>query len=187
MSCHAKQEHADPDRSGFTLWDGTLSVSDLAILRTPGRDLAFLSACQTATGSISNVDEALHLAAAMQFLAYQQVVATLWAIADSPAPHVADAVYATLTRDGTPNPGLTAEALHRAIHGLRNADPTDPLLWAPTSTSAPDPSPRGPAIPGAVGLKYYPFWHLFVRDTDILGIAVSNLPFLGRLAQGVAA
>ena len=131
MACHARQEHADPDRSGFALWDGTLTITDLAALPTRHRDLAFLSACQTATGSTRHLDEAIHLAAAMQFLGYRHVIATMWTIADSPAPYVADTVYTALTRGGTPDPSRAAEALHHAIRALRQEDPTNPLSWAP--------------------------------------------------------
>ncbi len=131
LACHASQQHADPARSGFNLWDGTLTITDLAAQPTQGRDLAFLSACQTAAGSVRHLDEAIHLAAAMQFLGYRHVIATLWTINDSPAPHLADTVYTTLTQDGKPDPGSAAEALHYAIHTLRQTDPTNPLLWAP--------------------------------------------------------
>ena len=97
---------------------------------TQHRDLAFLSACQTATGSIRHLDEAIHLAAAMQFLGYRHVIATMWTIADSPAPDVADRVYTALTKGG-PDPDRAAEALHHTIRALRDHDPTDPLRWTP--------------------------------------------------------
>ena len=131
LACHASQQRADPARSGFNLWDGTLTITDLAAQPTQGQDLAFLSACQTAAGSVRHLDEAIHLAAAMQFLGYRHVIATLWTINDSPAPHLADAVYTTLTQNGKPDPGKAAEALHHATRTLRQTDPTNPLLWAP--------------------------------------------------------
>jgi len=131
LACHAAQEHTDPGRSGFALWDGTLTITDLAALPTQHRDLAFLSACQTATGGIRHLDEAIHLAAAMQFLGYQHVIATMWTIADMPAPYVADTVYTTLTRGGRPETGNAAQALNHAIHALYQEDPSNPLLWAP--------------------------------------------------------
>jgi CHAT domain-containing protein len=131
LACHAAQQHADPDRSGFALWDGTLSITDLAAQPTQNRELAYLSACQTAAGSTRYLDEALHLAAAMQFLGYRHVIASMWTIADSPAPYVADSVYGTLTQSGKADPGQAAEALHHAVHTLRDTDPTNPLLWAP--------------------------------------------------------
>lgn len=74
------------------------------------------------------VDEAVHLAAAMQLLGYRNVIATLWSIYDHLAPDVADAVYAALTTTGTPD---TAHALHHAVTALRAQWPTDPLVWAP--------------------------------------------------------
>jgi hypothetical protein len=131
LACHASQQQADPARSGFALWDGTLTITDLAAQPAQGRDLAFLSACQTAAGSLLHLDEAIHLAAAMQFLGYRHVIATLWSIADSAAPRIADTVYTALSQDGKPDPGRAAEALHHAIRDLRQANPADPMLWAP--------------------------------------------------------
>ena len=129
LACHARQEQTDPDRSGLALWDGTLTVTDLAALPTHGRDLAFLSACETATGSIRHLDEAIHLAAAMQFLGYRHVIATMWSIGDLSAPKIAESIYSALTAGNKPDPGPGAEALHHAIRALCQADPTNPLLW----------------------------------------------------------
>jgi tetratricopeptide (TPR) repeat protein len=131
LACHAKQEQANPDSSGFILWDGALTIAELSVLPTQGRDLAFLSACQTATGSTRYPDEAIHLASAMQFLGYQHVVATMWTITDAAAPEVAEAVYAVITQSGVPNPRLTVQGLHRGVRALRDGAPNNPLLWAP--------------------------------------------------------
>ena len=131
LACHASQNDVDPDRSGFALWDGALTIGDLAAQPTQRQDLAYLSACETATGSALHLDEAIHLAAGMQFLGYRHVIATMWTIADSPAPRVANTVYTMLTNNGTLDPGRTAVALHNAIGSLRREDSTDPLLWAP--------------------------------------------------------
>ena len=73
----------------------------------------------------------MHLAAAMQLLGCRHVIATLWSIYDSPAPEIADAVYATLNSSATPDASHTAHALHHAIAALRARHPTDPLAWAP--------------------------------------------------------
>ena len=67
----------------------------------------------------------------MQFLGYRHIIATMWTIADPPAPYVADIIYTTLTQDGTPDPSHAAQALHHAIRALYQEDPTNPLLWAP--------------------------------------------------------
>jgi hypothetical protein len=135
LACHSSQQHADPASSGFVLWDGTLTVTDLAGQPARHRDLAFLSASETAAGGLRHADEAIHLAAAMQFLGYRHVIAAMWTIADAPAPDVADAFYTALNRGGwprdEPDPGRAAEALHYAIRSLRQAHPSDPQLWAP--------------------------------------------------------
>jgi hypothetical protein len=131
MACHARQQHADPDFSGFDLWDGELTIADLAAQPTSQRGLAFLSACQTAAGGIHHLDEAIHLAAAMQFLGYRHVISTMWAIEDSPAAGIADAVYTALDVGDGSDANRAAEALHHAIRSLYRADPANPLQWAP--------------------------------------------------------
>ena len=132
LSCHASQQQDDPASSGLALWDGALTITDLAAQLIQHRDLAFLSACQTAAGSTRHLDEAIHLAAAMQFLGYQHVIATMWTIADSPAPRVARTFYTALRPDDQQDAATrTAEALHHAVRELRQAHPADPQLWAP--------------------------------------------------------
>jgi CHAT domain-containing protein len=136
LACHAGplDTGGGSVNRGFALWDGDLTITDLAA--QPGREggLAFLSACQTATGSDEHRDEALHLAAAMQFLGYRHVIATMWSIADTPAPLVTDLFYTALSereegaaRDGEDG---AAGALRQAIIQLRDADPTNPFAWA---------------------------------------------------------
>ena len=129
MACHASQER-DPDRSGFSLWDASLTIADLASQIDQVRDLAFLSACETATGSVQHLDESIHLGAAMQFLGYRHVIATMWTVADSPAPYVSDVVYTELARGGRPDPNRSAQALHNATRELLQHDPSDPATWA---------------------------------------------------------
>ena len=132
LSCHGSQHVTDPTESAFWLTDGALRITDLTEQRDPGpRELAFLSACHTATGSTRALDEAIHLAAAMQLLGYRHVIATLWSIYDSTAPDIADTVYSTLTITGTPDADRAAQALHHAITAVRAEHPTEPLAWAP--------------------------------------------------------
>ncbi len=131
FACHAGQLHADPGLSGFALRDATLTITDLAAQPTELRDLAFLSACQTAAGGLRHLDEAIHLAAAMQFLGYRHVIATQWTITDRPAHQITDSVYAALTTGGMPQATAAAQALHHAVQVLRRTYPADPLRWAP--------------------------------------------------------
>jgi CHAT domain-containing protein len=132
LACHGSQHNTNPTTSAFWLTDGPLSIADLIDQHDiRPRELAFLSACHTGAGSPRIVDEALHLAAAMQLLGYRHVIATFWSIYDTPAPEIADAVYATLTTTGTPNANHAAHALHHATTALRAQHPTNPLIWAP--------------------------------------------------------
>ena len=131
FACHATQDQGRPTDSAFALWDGPLTLESLTTLRTHPAELAFLSACQTAAATTQLPDEAVHLAAAMQLLGYRHVIATLWAIADTPTPDVARAVYGKLTQAGHPDVSHAAEATHHAVESIRNAYPANPLLWAP--------------------------------------------------------
>ena len=131
LACHVYQDHADPSASALALWDGSLTLAELANLRIRQADLMFLSACQTATGTTRLPDEAIHFAAAAQLLGYQHVIATMWAIADAPAAAIAQDVYTQLAGPDRPSPAQAARALHHATGRLRAAYPDNPLLWAP--------------------------------------------------------
>ncbi|MGW3668927.1 CHAT domain-containing protein [Streptomyces sp. NPDC005141] len=139
LSCHGIQHPTDASRSAFLLYDQPLILADLATLDLREADLAFLAACQTATGDLRLLDEALHLAAVLQLIGYRQVLATLWSISDAAAPAMADIVYAHLSHPDPDEPGCTDRpeaarapyALHHAVTRLRQICPGEPLLWAP--------------------------------------------------------
>ena len=139
LSCHGIQHPADASLSAFFMHDRPLTMSDLATLNLHEADLAYLAACQTATGDLALPDEALHLAGALQLVGYRHVLATLWSISDSLAPAMADIIYAQLLHPDPEHPNTTDQpqsarapyALHRALTYLRQAFPGEPLLWAP--------------------------------------------------------
>ncbi|KDN40552.1 hypothetical protein RSAG8_08024, partial [Rhizoctonia solani AG-8 WAC10335] len=83
------------------------------------KGLAFLSACQTATGDEMLPDEAIHLASGMLMAGYRSVIATMWSVGDNDAPVVADHVYAQLMKDGKIGNGEAGRALHYAVAALR--------------------------------------------------------------------
>ena len=131
LACHGRQHPTDPTASAFYLADGPLRITDLIEQAGPGtRELAFLSACQTATGSTRTPDEALHLAGAMQLIGYRHIIATLWSIFDSTAPDIAGSVYDSLA-SATLSADNAAFALHNAVTVLRATQPASPLVWAP--------------------------------------------------------
>ncbi|EUC60828.1 aromatic di-alanine and TPR containing protein, partial [Rhizoctonia solani AG-3 Rhs1AP] len=119
LACHAHQNVHDPTKSGFHLHDGTLDLSAINRRSFKNKGLAFLSACQTATGDDKLPDEAIHLASGMLMAGYPSVIATMWSVVDEDAPLVADKVYAQLMRDGKVGNGEAGRALHHAVGKLR--------------------------------------------------------------------
>ncbi|CAE6465336.1 unnamed protein product [Rhizoctonia solani] len=119
LACHAHQNINNPTKSGFHLHDGTLDLAAINQRSFKNKGLAFLSACQTATGDEKLPDEAVHLASGMLMAGYPSVIATMWSVADDDAPLVADRVYAELMKDGKVGNGEAGKALHYAVAALR--------------------------------------------------------------------
>jgi CHAT domain-containing protein len=78
LACHGIQDGLHATQSGFCLGDGRLTISQLMDLKMEKAFLAFLSACDTASGDKEHPDQAMHLAAAMLFTGFRTVVATMW-------------------------------------------------------------------------------------------------------------
>ncbi|KAJ2922952.1 hypothetical protein H1R20_g14146, partial [Candolleomyces eurysporus] len=141
LACHAKQDAQEPLNSGFCLQDGRLELSSIIKLHIKSADFAFLSACQTSTGSHKLSEEAVHLAAGMLAAGYRGVVGTMWSIQDRYAPEIAEDFYADLLLSGSSDSGggtidssKAAYSLHRAVRRLRaRHGDTEALLlaWAP--------------------------------------------------------
>ncbi|KAF5340523.1 hypothetical protein D9758_015816 [Tetrapyrgos nigripes] len=110
LACHGIQDSKNPLDSAFILHDGRLKLQDLMSLSLERPELAFLSACQTATGDEKLPEEAVHLAAGMLAVGYPSVIATMWSVGDNDAPLIADKVYESLLRrneSAIQNPRLT--------------------------------------------------------------------------------
>ncbi|CAE6469288.1 unnamed protein product [Rhizoctonia solani] len=132
LACHAHQNVKDPTKSGFYLHDGTLDLASINRRSFKNKGLAFLSACQTATGDETLPDEAIHLASGMLMAGYPSVIATMWSVDDEDAPFVADKVYERLMKDGTIGNGEAGRALHHAVAGLRDRVGEDHFeRWVP--------------------------------------------------------
>ncbi|KAB5588629.1 Aromatic di-alanine and TPR containing protein [Ceratobasidium theobromae] len=119
LACHAHQDVDDPTESGFFLHDGMLSLATITQKSFKGKGLAFLSACQTATGDRKIADEAVHLASGMLMAGYPSVIGIMWSVKDSDAPIIAREVYGKLLKDGKMNHKDAARALHEAVAKLR--------------------------------------------------------------------
>ena len=130
FSCHGLDDPLNPRQAGVQLYDGLLSVRDIAAARFRGQ-FAFLSACTTAS-SISHVpDEALNLASALHHAGYRHVVATQWSVYDGVALDLSRRFYAAATDAGRLVPDGAAIALHGAVKELRDLDPARPSVWTP--------------------------------------------------------
>ncbi|KAG8796571.1 hypothetical protein FRC12_019078 [Ceratobasidium sp. 428] len=119
LACHASQNTVDPVKSAFHLHDGSLSLGTISSRNMKNPHLAFLSACETATGDRSLSDEAIHLAAGMIMAGYRTVIATMWSVEDRDAPLVAEKFYEFMLKDGVPDTSNAAKALHYAVSHLR--------------------------------------------------------------------
>ncbi|CAE6438445.1 unnamed protein product [Rhizoctonia solani] len=119
LACHAHQNVDDPTKSGFFLHDNTLDLATINRRSFKNKGLAYLSACQTATGDERLPDEAVHLASGMLMAGYSSVIATMWSVRDADAPFVADRVYGKLLTDGKLGNGEAGRALHHAVSELR--------------------------------------------------------------------
>jgi CHAT domain-containing protein len=138
LACHGLQHPTDPTKSAFALHDNQLQLSQLMTRSTDNAELAFLSACQTATGDAKLPEEAVHLAAGMLSAGYKAVIGTMWSIGDQDAPLVADEVYRRLKQSVEQKEGEgggrlnAAYALHKAVKRLREeVGETNFLRWAP--------------------------------------------------------
>jgi CHAT domain-containing protein len=78
IACHGIQDQDNALLSGFCLSDGSLTVSRLMDLDLKDAFFAFLSACETARGDVKQPDQIIHLAAAMLFVGFRSIVATMW-------------------------------------------------------------------------------------------------------------
>jgi CHAT domain len=144
-SCHGDQDLGDPARGGLLPYDwrsaGIVSILDLASEQHGGGEFAFLSACMSATGGVTIMDEAVSLAAALHYAGWRHVIGTLWSVWDADAARITSGVYQRLI-SGTCQPAgaerslalpAAAEALHHTLREYRRRDGYDrePSRWAP--------------------------------------------------------
>jgi tetratricopeptide (TPR) repeat protein len=78
LACHGLQHRTNALESGFYLSDDKLTISKLMELQLDCPWFAYLSACETAKGDAEQPDQVMHLAAAMLFAGFKNVVATMW-------------------------------------------------------------------------------------------------------------
>ena len=132
FACHGTQDPTSLMNSGLCLAnEHCLKVSDMITLSHSRGGLAFLSACETATGDKDLSDEAIHIVAGMLFAGYSGVIGTMWSISDRLAPDIANDVYEELFQDGKqPDYQEVVQALHIATKHARDRDEKS-FDWVP--------------------------------------------------------
>ncbi|KAG9121699.1 hypothetical protein FRC07_002249 [Ceratobasidium sp. 392] len=129
IACHGSQNNL---QSAFHLHDRDLDIATIVSAGNLTGQLAFLSACQTATGDENLPNEAVHLAAGLLTVGFSTVVATMWSIVDQDAPVVAGKFYEYMLQGEKPDPSRAARALHKATAYLRDQIGVDKFgRWAP--------------------------------------------------------
>ena len=131
LSCHGTQNLDEPSEGGILLYDGMLKVTDIGEGASSRGQLMFLSACQTMMSGITNFDEVITLATALQYTGWQQVIATTWSVWANAAADVTGLFYPPISTGEYLEPRGAAEALHHAIRALRTEKPFRPSVWAP--------------------------------------------------------
>lgn len=130
FTCHGDQNLQDPSRGGLQLYDGRLTIAEIAASRFDG-DYAGLGACKSAVGGVELLDEAITLAAALHYTGYRHVVATLWSVDDDVSSEVFAALYRRIVAGGRLRPDQAAEALHDAVRELRDRGSGGSRTWTP--------------------------------------------------------
>ncbi|KAG0693125.1 CHAT domain-containing protein [Suillus ampliporus] len=100
FACHGTQNFAEPFKSAFLMRDQPLSLLDITQTNLSRHEFAFLSACETAVGNFQTPDEAIHLAAGLQFAGVKSVVGTLWTVDDSTVRRLVEAFYKNFCGNG---------------------------------------------------------------------------------------
>lgn len=126
LACHGIPNRQKPFESSFAMYDGPLTIKRIIQSDMRNPEFAFLSACRTTEGDEASPDEAIHLAAAMQFAGFRSVIGTMWSVDDEVVGKIASAFYEGLVDDsGRLDCTRAARALHQAMKKLRGDIPFD--------------------------------------------------------------
>lgn len=93
LACHGMPNRKQSFESSFAMRDGPLTIGNIIRSHLQGPEFAFLSACHTTVGDESSLDEAIHLAAAMQFSGFRSVIGSMWSVDDDAAGQIIPAFY----------------------------------------------------------------------------------------------
>ncbi|KAG2148094.1 CHAT domain-containing protein [Suillus clintonianus] len=126
LACHGMPHRTQSFDSSFAMRDGPLMIKEIIRSNWQNMEFAFLSACHTTVGHEKSPDEAIHLAAAMQFSGFRSVIGSMWSVDDEVAQQVVSVFYRKLV-DGSRRLDCTraAVALHKALKSLHKKIPLE--------------------------------------------------------------
>jgi CHAT domain-containing protein/tetratricopeptide (TPR) repeat protein len=134
FACHGIQDQKQPMDSGLLMDNNhLLTLSHIAQSSLESAEFAFLSSCESATGSKELSNESVHLTAGLQFVGFRAVIGTMWTVADKDALIIAEQVYRELFKDGATRANVSnaAFALNRAVRYLRDEQKVPFAQWVP--------------------------------------------------------
>ncbi|KAF9224563.1 hypothetical protein BS17DRAFT_639611, partial [Gyrodon lividus] len=120
LSCHGMQNLAEPFKSFLAMRDGPLCLLDIINVDLSRHEFAFLSACETAMGELDTPDEAIHLAAGLQFSGVKSVIGSLWTVGDREACMLTANFYREFCANDRMDCTMAARALDEAVTALTN-------------------------------------------------------------------
>ena len=123
LSGAARAQQAEDSRT-----DGVLTADEVRELSLEGTELAVLSACQTALGSVQAGDGVYGLRRAFLAAGAEAVVASLWRVADPETRSLMTRYYKLLIQEKDPRPRITA--MREAMLAMKKDRP-HPYYWAP--------------------------------------------------------
>ncbi|OAX35022.1 hypothetical protein K503DRAFT_858860 [Rhizopogon vinicolor AM-OR11-026] len=137
LACHGMPNRQKLFDSSFAMRDGPLKISDIMQPHLQNPDFAFLSACHTTVGHASSPDEAIHLAAAMQFSGFRSVIGSMWSVDDEVVGQVVSAFYDNMVDgSGRLDCKRAVVALHEAMKKLRKKIPFEQQIITQLHTAA---------------------------------------------------
>ena len=93
LACHGIPNRKQPFESAFALHDGHFTIEHIIRCELQNAQFAYLSACHTTVGDEEGLDEAIHLASAMQFAGFRSVIGTMWAVDDGETNKITSVFY----------------------------------------------------------------------------------------------
>ncbi|KAI6030449.1 hypothetical protein F5J12DRAFT_779605 [Pisolithus orientalis] len=114
FACPVVHDSSRPFRSAFEMWDGSLTVYDIARIR-PSVDFAFVSTCRIVKRDSDSVHESMSLPACLQYTGFRSVIGPLWTVDAEVTRRVVSCFYEKARSAGTIHQLDAATALNEAL------------------------------------------------------------------------